>query len=208
MYAAAPVSKASWLSLRPAGAPEAAFSARACRRLPQASASLGQSAAWAALAPRPHPPLFSTQARAAADAGADGRAGRAGRHRGQLRRRPALRCLRLQPAPGRPPLVAAAPRRRHKCPTAYGRTYALSSAAASATHAATCARRVAWPPELSCFDVISAPPLSRSHPCGHPHQRCPCAHAAPPEASHTRLCSDTQAPCHIWQPAPAAPAAR
>ena len=35
---------------RPAGAPEASFSARLCSRLPRASDSLGQSAAWAALA--------------------------------------------------------------------------------------------------------------------------------------------------------------
>eukprot|EP00964_Phaeocystis_antarctica_P025385 scaffold14265_cov58-Phaeocystis_antarctica.AAC.4 len=35
---------------RPAGSPEAPFSARPCLRLPRASASLGQSAAWAALA--------------------------------------------------------------------------------------------------------------------------------------------------------------
>ena len=35
---------------RPAGSPEAPPSARACLRLPRASASLGQSAAWAALA--------------------------------------------------------------------------------------------------------------------------------------------------------------
>ena len=46
----APVSKASRLSLRPASAPEAAFSARACLRLPQAPARLGPSAARAALA--------------------------------------------------------------------------------------------------------------------------------------------------------------
>ena len=35
---------------RPAGSPEASFSARPCSRLPRTSASLGQSAAWAALA--------------------------------------------------------------------------------------------------------------------------------------------------------------
>eukprot|EP00964_Phaeocystis_antarctica_P037226 scaffold21268_cov60-Phaeocystis_antarctica.AAC.1 len=35
---------------RPAGSPEAPSSARSCLRLPRASASLGQSAAWAALA--------------------------------------------------------------------------------------------------------------------------------------------------------------
>eukprot|EP00964_Phaeocystis_antarctica_P065103 scaffold39225_cov60-Phaeocystis_antarctica.AAC.2 len=34
---------------RPAGSPEAPFSARSCLRLPRASASLGQSAAWVAL---------------------------------------------------------------------------------------------------------------------------------------------------------------
>ena len=38
------------LSLRPAGSPEASLSAGACRRQPGASASLGQSAAWSALA--------------------------------------------------------------------------------------------------------------------------------------------------------------
>eukprot|EP00964_Phaeocystis_antarctica_P116782 scaffold80691_cov51-Phaeocystis_antarctica.AAC.2 len=43
------MSKTSWLSLRPAGSLEAALSARPCRRLPRALASLGQSAAWAAL---------------------------------------------------------------------------------------------------------------------------------------------------------------
>jgi hypothetical protein len=40
----------SRLRPRPAGSPEATFSARSCSRLPRASASLGQSAAWAALA--------------------------------------------------------------------------------------------------------------------------------------------------------------
>jgi hypothetical protein len=41
---AAPVSKTSWLRLRPAGSPEVAFSDRyfpGCPRLPQAPASLG-----------------------------------------------------------------------------------------------------------------------------------------------------------------------
>ena len=38
------------LRARPAGSLEAPFSARSCLRLPRASASLGQSAAWAALA--------------------------------------------------------------------------------------------------------------------------------------------------------------
>ena len=51
--------KAIWHQLkRSAGVPEAVFSARACLRLPQASASPGQSAAWAALAPWPHPACF------------------------------------------------------------------------------------------------------------------------------------------------------
>ena len=44
------MSKSSGLSRRPAGAPEAALSARACLRLPRASVSLGQSAFCAALA--------------------------------------------------------------------------------------------------------------------------------------------------------------
>ena len=44
------MSKTSWLSLRPAGAPEASLSARSYPRLPQAPASLGLSAAWRALA--------------------------------------------------------------------------------------------------------------------------------------------------------------
>ena len=44
--------------MRSAVSPEAVFSARACLRLPQASASPGQSAAWAALAPWPHPACF------------------------------------------------------------------------------------------------------------------------------------------------------
>ena len=39
----------SWLSLRPAGSPEASLSAGARLRLPQARASLGQSAGWAVL---------------------------------------------------------------------------------------------------------------------------------------------------------------
>eukprot|EP00964_Phaeocystis_antarctica_P115945 scaffold79920_cov63-Phaeocystis_antarctica.AAC.1 len=42
------MSKTRWLSLRPAGAPKASVGARACLRLPHASAGLGQSAAWAA----------------------------------------------------------------------------------------------------------------------------------------------------------------
>ena len=37
-------------SQQPAGSPEAPLSARACPRLPQAPASLGQPAAWAVLA--------------------------------------------------------------------------------------------------------------------------------------------------------------
>eukprot|EP00964_Phaeocystis_antarctica_P037008 scaffold21143_cov48-Phaeocystis_antarctica.AAC.2 len=50
--------------LRPrlTGSPEASLSARSCSRVPRASASLGQSAAWAALAPRPFRPCFSSQA--------------------------------------------------------------------------------------------------------------------------------------------------
>ena len=43
-YKLPPLSKAMWRSLRPAGSPEAPFSARACPRLPQASVTLGQSA--------------------------------------------------------------------------------------------------------------------------------------------------------------------
>eukprot|EP00964_Phaeocystis_antarctica_P003239 scaffold1728_cov53-Phaeocystis_antarctica.AAC.5 len=42
--------KTRWLRPRPTGAPGASFSARLCSRLPRASASLGQSAACAALA--------------------------------------------------------------------------------------------------------------------------------------------------------------
>eukprot|EP00964_Phaeocystis_antarctica_P060640 scaffold36161_cov63-Phaeocystis_antarctica.AAC.2 len=48
--AAPPMSKTRLLSLQPAGAPEASFDARACSRLPQASASLVLSAGRAALA--------------------------------------------------------------------------------------------------------------------------------------------------------------
>ena len=51
-------SKTRWHDLGPAGAPEAAFSVRSCLRLPRASASLGQSATCAALAPRPYRPWF------------------------------------------------------------------------------------------------------------------------------------------------------
>ena len=46
----AAMSRPSWLSLRPAGSPEASLSVRSCRKPPQAPASLGQPAAWAALA--------------------------------------------------------------------------------------------------------------------------------------------------------------
>ena len=42
--------KSRWLRLRPAGSPEATISASSCLRLPGAPASLGQSAACAALA--------------------------------------------------------------------------------------------------------------------------------------------------------------
>ena len=44
------MSRTRLLSLRPAGSLEASSSARLCLRLPGAFASLGQSAAWAALA--------------------------------------------------------------------------------------------------------------------------------------------------------------
>ena len=46
----------SWLSLRPAGSPEASLSAGARLRLPQARASLGQSAGWAVLLLARHMP--------------------------------------------------------------------------------------------------------------------------------------------------------
>jgi hypothetical protein len=52
---------ASWHSPRPAGSPEAAFSARADLRLPGASVSLGQSAAWSEPAGRPFRACFSAQ---------------------------------------------------------------------------------------------------------------------------------------------------
>eukprot|EP00964_Phaeocystis_antarctica_P134267 scaffold98531_cov69-Phaeocystis_antarctica.AAC.1 len=45
-----PMWKTRGLRPRPAGSPEAPFSTRSCLRLPRTSASLGQSAAWAALA--------------------------------------------------------------------------------------------------------------------------------------------------------------
>ena len=50
MACSLPTWKRRWLRPRPAGSPEASFSARSCSRLPQASASVGQSASWAALA--------------------------------------------------------------------------------------------------------------------------------------------------------------
>ena len=70
--------KASWLSLRPAGAPEAAPSARSCLRLPRASASLGRSASMAALAWPAISALFSTPANLGQPRplSRDGRAGR------------------------------------------------------------------------------------------------------------------------------------
>ena len=52
------------LRLRPAGAPEASLSARSCLRLPRAPASLGQPAAWAALA-GPIQAVFSSQVQSA-----------------------------------------------------------------------------------------------------------------------------------------------
>eukprot|EP00964_Phaeocystis_antarctica_P156783 scaffold126643_cov60-Phaeocystis_antarctica.AAC.1 len=52
----APVWRTRWLSPGPAGSPEASLSARPCPRLPRASAGLGQSAVWAALAPKPYWP--------------------------------------------------------------------------------------------------------------------------------------------------------
>ena len=48
--AVGPMMRTSWLRPRPAGSPEPPYYARSCSRLPRASASLGQSAAWAALA--------------------------------------------------------------------------------------------------------------------------------------------------------------
>eukprot|EP00964_Phaeocystis_antarctica_P001615 scaffold853_cov57-Phaeocystis_antarctica.AAC.4 len=56
------MTETTWLRLRPAGAPEAAFSARARLRPSQASARLGQSASRAALAG--HTGLVSDTARA------------------------------------------------------------------------------------------------------------------------------------------------
>eukprot|EP00964_Phaeocystis_antarctica_P016733 scaffold9208_cov68-Phaeocystis_antarctica.AAC.2 len=65
------------------GSLKAAFSAaRACLRLPQASASHGHSAAWAALAPRPFGPCFQHSSRPRR-----GAASRAGRRRRRRRRR-------------------------------------------------------------------------------------------------------------------------
>eukprot|EP00964_Phaeocystis_antarctica_P063986 scaffold38438_cov56-Phaeocystis_antarctica.AAC.1 len=54
--ARAPVCETRWLRPRPAGAPEASCSARPCSRRAGASASLGRSAARAALAGRPRSP--------------------------------------------------------------------------------------------------------------------------------------------------------
>ena len=53
-----PVPKTSRLRPQPAGAPEATLGARSRLTLPQAPASLSQSAAWAALAPRPYRACF------------------------------------------------------------------------------------------------------------------------------------------------------
>ena len=53
----APRSETRWLSLRSAGALEAAFSARPCPRPPQSPASLGRSAVWMALAGHTGPGL-------------------------------------------------------------------------------------------------------------------------------------------------------
>ena len=53
------MSRASWLSLRPAGAPEASLSVAARLGLPLGSASLGQSAAWAALPGHPGLVLYA-----------------------------------------------------------------------------------------------------------------------------------------------------
>eukprot|EP00964_Phaeocystis_antarctica_P050717 scaffold29523_cov69-Phaeocystis_antarctica.AAC.6 len=58
---AAPAREARGVRPRLAGSPEASDSARSCSRLPRASASLGQLAAWAALAGRPDRPLFPTE---------------------------------------------------------------------------------------------------------------------------------------------------
>eukprot|EP00964_Phaeocystis_antarctica_P083332 scaffold52427_cov59-Phaeocystis_antarctica.AAC.3 len=50
LCAVEPMWKTRQLRPQPAGSPEAPFNARSCLRLPRASARLGQSAAWAALA--------------------------------------------------------------------------------------------------------------------------------------------------------------
>ena len=103
---------ASWLSLRPAGSPKAAFSARACLRLPQAPASLDKLGAWAALAG--HVGLVIT-------------IGAARRHRARLRDGrarstpplPRLRCPRRAATPATAaPLPAHAP--CHHAPHGHG----------------------------------------------------------------------------------------
>ena len=67
-----PIRKPSWLRPQPAGAPEASLSARACLRLPQAPASLGQPAA-PGRAGRPHRAWFRNRRTC-------GRQGRQGAH--------------------------------------------------------------------------------------------------------------------------------
>eukprot|EP00964_Phaeocystis_antarctica_P052648 scaffold30844_cov37-Phaeocystis_antarctica.AAC.1 len=73
--------KATRLSLWPAGSPEASLSARPRLRLPRAPASLGQSAAWSALAGRIGPCFRRRHAGGAQPAQRQ----RAGRERGQRR---------------------------------------------------------------------------------------------------------------------------
>ena len=138
------MSKTSWLSLRPAGAPEASLSARSRPRLRPAPASLGQPAAQAALS-GPTRALFSTQVLRGADRG------RAADAREHLR---GVRPLEGRPVQHRNGRVRWPPQVHNRG----GRVSAARAARARAARAAARGPGPSWPgtswPGLSCCAVL------------------------------------------------------
>eukprot|EP00964_Phaeocystis_antarctica_P122447 scaffold86121_cov63-Phaeocystis_antarctica.AAC.2 len=90
------VARTQWRRLQPAGSPEAALSAaRSCLRLPYASSSLDQSAAWSALG-WPATRAWARERRAEVDEDRGGEAADVGADEGDRRRRRAARRVRQQ----------------------------------------------------------------------------------------------------------------
>ena len=133
------------ISLWPAGSPEASLSTRSRSRLPQASVSLGQSAAWAVLAghigtlvshvaPHPTAPRTATMPRAAVPPP---------RRAAPAAAPPARRAAAQRRAPGVGVRVRAAAWRRRRARSAARRARRRTSAAPRPPRAASARRRSA-----------------------------------------------------------------